>query len=147
MYACHAKDQDRRSGRQQPARIHQPQTRPGNRLAREQLAFHFVALDDLHLYNQDLAGEMPKSVVHFRAEIAAADALLFVTPERVRQVLVENGRAIGVETDKGETIRAAAVAAGINPKLLYLNLVDARALPEGFRRRMETGVAGLARFG
>jgi len=35
-----------------------------------------------------------------------------------------------------ETIRAAAVAAGINPKLLYLHLVDARALPEGFRRRM-----------
>jgi len=56
---------------------------------------------------------------------------------QVRQVIVENGRAVGVETDKGETIRAAAVAAGINPKLLYLALVDPLALPEGFRRRME----------
>jgi phytoene dehydrogenase-like protein len=57
---------------------------------------------------------------------------------RVRRVLVENGCAIGVETDNGETIRAAAVAAGVNPKLLYLDLVDSCALPEGFRRRMES---------
>lgn len=56
---------------------------------------------------------------------------------RVRKVLIEDGRAVGVETEAGETVRAAAVAAGINPKLLYLDLVDASALPEGFRRRME----------
>jgi hypothetical protein len=31
------------------------------KLGGEQLAFHFVALDDLPLYNQDLEGEMPKS--------------------------------------------------------------------------------------
>ena len=57
---------------------------------------------------------------------------------RIRRVLVEDGRAVGVETDKGETIRGRAVAAGVNPKLLYLHLVDADALPEAFRRRMET---------
>jgi phytoene dehydrogenase-like protein len=64
----------------------------------------------------------------------------------VRRVLVENGQAIGVETDKGETIRAATVAAGINPKLLYLHLVEARALPEGFRRRMENWRCGSGTF-
>jgi chromate reductase len=56
------------------------------KLAGEQLAFHFVALDDLPLYNQVLEGEMPKSVVHFKAEIAATDALLFVTPEHNRSI-------------------------------------------------------------
>jgi len=65
---------------------------------------------------------------------------------RVHRVVVENGHAVGVETDKGETIRAAAVAAGINPKLLYLDLVDALALPEGFRRRMENWRCGSGTF-
>jgi phytoene dehydrogenase-like protein len=65
---------------------------------------------------------------------------------RVRRVLVENGRAVGVETDKGEAIRATAVAAGINPRLLYLDLVDPLALPEGFRRRMENWRCGSGTF-
>ena len=65
---------------------------------------------------------------------------------RVRRVLVENGRAVGVETDKGETIRGAAVAAGINPKLLYLHLIDPPALPEKFRRRMENWRCGSGTF-
>jgi chromate reductase len=56
------------------------------KLAGQQLAFHFAALDDLPLYNQDLEGEMPKSVVQFKAEIAAADALLFVTLEHNRSI-------------------------------------------------------------
>jgi phytoene dehydrogenase-like protein len=65
---------------------------------------------------------------------------------RVRQVLIENGRTIGVATDKGEAIRAKAVAAEINPKLLYLQLVDPSALLEGFRRRMENWRCGSGTF-
>jgi phytoene dehydrogenase-like protein len=65
---------------------------------------------------------------------------------RVRRVLVENNRAVGVETDKGETIRATAVAAGVNPRLLYLDLVDSCAMPEGFRRRMERWRCGSGTF-
>jgi phytoene dehydrogenase-like protein len=65
---------------------------------------------------------------------------------RVRQVLVENGRAVGVETDRGDTIRAAAVAAGINPKLLYLHLVDSGTLPAEFRRRIENWRCGSGTF-
>ncbi len=65
---------------------------------------------------------------------------------RVRRVLVESGRAVGVETDKGETIRAAAIAAGINPRLLYLDLVEQRALPERFRQRMENWRCGSGTF-
>ncbi len=65
---------------------------------------------------------------------------------RVRRVLVEKGRAVGVETDKGEAIRATAVAAGINPRLLYLDLVDPLVLPAGFRRRMENWRCGSGTF-
>jgi len=76
------------------------------------------------------------AITQAMAKAAAARGVKIRLSTRVRQVLVENERAIGVETDKGETIRSAVVAAGINPKLLYLHLVDSLALPEGFRRRM-----------
>jgi chromate reductase len=56
------------------------------KLAGEKLAFSFVQIDDLPLYNQDLEGELPKSVVRFKSEITAADGLLFVTPEHNRSI-------------------------------------------------------------
>jgi chromate reductase len=56
------------------------------RLAPDRLTFNFVSIGDLPLYSQDLEGELPQSVVRFKAEIAAADALLFVTPEHNRSI-------------------------------------------------------------
>ena len=70
------------------------------------------------------------------AKAAATHGVEIRLSTPVRKVLVENGRAIGVETEWA-AIRAVAVAAGINPKLLYLNVVNSRDLPEDFRRRME----------
>lgn len=55
-------------------------------LAAGRLAFTFVRLDDLPMYNQDLEAEMPASVLRFKAEIEAAQGLLFVTPEHNRSV-------------------------------------------------------------
>jgi phytoene dehydrogenase-like protein len=81
-----------------------------------------------------------------KAKAAAAHGVDIRLSTRVRQVLVQNGRAVGVETDKGETISAAAVAAGINPKLLNLHLVDSCALPEEFRRRIEKWRCGSGTF-
>src|SRR5262245_9937244 len=43
-------------------------------------------IDDLPLYNQDLEGDLPEGVRRFKAEIAAADAVLFVTPEHSRSI-------------------------------------------------------------
>jgi phytoene dehydrogenase-like protein len=77
------------------------------------------------------------AITQAMAKAASSHGVEIRLSTRVRRVLIENGRAIGVETDNGETVRAAVVAAGINPKLLYLNLVDPLALSEGFRRRME----------
>jgi chromate reductase len=45
-----------------------------------------VRIDDLPLYNQDDEGSLPASVVRFKAEIAAADGVLFVTPEHSRSI-------------------------------------------------------------
>jgi phytoene dehydrogenase-like protein len=86
------------------------------------------------------------AITRAMAKAAVAYGVDIRLSTRVRKVLVEKGRAVGVETDKGETIRGSAVAAGINPKLLYLQLVDSLALPEGFRRRMENWRCGSGTF-
>jgi len=55
-------------------------------LGEAKLSFTFVRIDDLPLYSQDLEPDLPASVVRFKSEIAAADALLFVTPEHSRSI-------------------------------------------------------------
>ncbi len=86
------------------------------------------------------------AITRAMAKAAVAHGVDIRLSTRVRQVVVEQGRAVGVETDKGESIRAAAVAAGINPKLLYLDLVDPSFLTEEFRRRMERWRCGSGTF-
>jgi chromate reductase len=56
------------------------------KLGGDELAFSFVQIDDLPLYNQDLEAELPNSVTRFKAEISSADGLLFVTPEHNRSI-------------------------------------------------------------
>src|SRR5687767_118464 len=48
--------------------------------------FSFVQIDDLPIYNQDHEVDLPKPVARLKAEIAAADAVLFVTPEHSRSI-------------------------------------------------------------
>ena len=50
------------------------------------LACHIVEIGDLPLYNEDLDAKPPESWTRFRAQIGAADAILFVTPEYNRSV-------------------------------------------------------------
>lgn len=45
------------------------------------LKFHFVEIGDLPHFDQDLEADPPAQWVRFRDEIAAQDAVLFVTPE------------------------------------------------------------------
>jgi NADPH-dependent FMN reductase len=71
------------------------------RLAPDRLTFNFVSIGDLPLYSQDLEGELPQSVVRFKAEIAAADALLFVTPEHNQPGLVDTSGIITDENTRG----------------------------------------------
>ncbi len=56
------------------------------RMAPEGFSFEEIAIDALPLYNQDADGNEVEAVKRFRAQIAAADALLFVTPEYNRSI-------------------------------------------------------------
>jgi phytoene dehydrogenase-like protein len=64
----------------------------------------------------------------------------------VRQVIVEGGRAVGVVTESGETLRAAAVVSNLNPKLLYTKLLPADSLSEEFRERISRWRCGSGTF-
>lgn len=51
-----------------------------------------------------------------------------------KRILVENDRAIGVETEAGETIHARHfVASGLNPQQTFLELMDAKHVPRAWR--------------
>ena len=48
---------------------------------------HFVQIDDLPIYNQDLeAAAWPQAATRLKSEIEAADAVLVVTPEHNRSI-------------------------------------------------------------
>jgi phytoene dehydrogenase-like protein len=64
----------------------------------------------------------------------------------VREILIENGKAVGAVTTSGEVFRAAAVASNLNPKLLYMSLIDADALPAPFRERISQWRCGSGTF-
>ena len=64
----------------------------------------------------------------------------------VREVLVENGAAIGAVTETGEVIRAGVVISNLNPRLLFTKLVDPAAQPEDFRRRIGAWRCGSGTF-
>jgi chromate reductase, NAD(P)H dehydrogenase (quinone) len=55
-------------------------------LAKDKLEFTFVEIGDLPLYNEDLWADVPAAVSRFKAEVEAADAVLFVTPEYNRML-------------------------------------------------------------
>ncbi len=76
------------------------------------------------------------AITQAMARAAAAHGADIRVGSGVREVIVENGRAAGVVTQRGESIRAKAVVSNLNPRLLYLDLIDAAALPPGFRDRI-----------
>ena len=77
------------------------------------------------------------AITQAMAKAASAHGVEIRVSSPVREVVVERNRAVGVVTENGEGIRARAVVSNLNPKLLYLRLVDAAALPVEFRRRIE----------
>ena len=54
------------------------------------------------------------------------------TETAVQQVIVKNGRAVGVALDNGEEIRARTVVSSVDPKLTFLKLVEIKELPSEF---------------
>ena len=68
------------------------------------------------------------------------------TDAGVRDVLIEHGRAAGVVTQSGETVRARAIVSNLNPKLLFEHLVAPDALSEDFRERIGRYRCGSGTF-
>jgi phytoene dehydrogenase-like protein len=64
----------------------------------------------------------------------------------VAEVIVEAGRANGVVLEDGRALRARAVVANVNPKLLYTQLVPDSALPGPFLDRMRLWRCGSGTF-
>jgi phytoene dehydrogenase-like protein len=69
-----------------------------------------------------LADALVAAVEDFGGEIRTA-----CTP---RRIVLEGGKAIGVETEDGELIRASFVASGLNPQQTFVDLLPGHALGE-----------------
>jgi phytoene dehydrogenase-like protein len=86
------------------------------------------------------------AITQAMAKAAAARGADIRLNAGVREVIVEGGRAVGATTESGETFRAAAVISNLNPKLLYLKLIDSAALPPAFRAHMGQWRCGSGTF-
>jgi len=125
-------------------------------VAPDSLKLRVVEIGDLPLYNEDIEAAGPPSAwVDFRASIAAADALLFVTPEYNRSVPAALKNALDVgsrpyggsawNAKPGAIVSASPGAVGgfganhhLRQSLVFLN-VPAMAQPEAYIG----GAAGL----
>jgi phytoene dehydrogenase-like protein len=86
------------------------------------------------------------AITQAMARSAAARGADIRTGAAVREVLIERGRAVGALTESGHAFRAAAVISNLNPKLLYLQLLDAAALPADFREHIARWRCGSGTF-
>jgi phytoene dehydrogenase-like protein len=80
------------------------------------------------------------------AREAQARGVAIFTDSPVARVTVRDGRATGIALTDGAEIAAARVVANVDPRLLYLRLIDASALDADFRRRIEAYRCGSASF-
>jgi phytoene dehydrogenase-like protein len=86
------------------------------------------------------------AITQAMAKAAAAHGVDIQTGAAVREVLIERGRALGVVLADGTAVRGRAVAANVNPRLLYTCMVDAGALDAPFLDRMRHWRCGSGTF-
>ncbi len=77
------------------------------------------------------------SITQAMARFAQAHGADIEVSAPVKRVIVEAGTARGVELMDGRIIRARALAANVNPKLLFQRLVDRQYLPPAFAHHMD----------
>ena len=86
------------------------------------------------------------AITQAMAAEARARGVHIDTGAEVVNVCVDSRGAQGVQLKDGRVIEARCVAANVNPKLLYLQLIDAPALDIDFRRRIQAWKCGSATF-
>jgi phytoene dehydrogenase-like protein len=68
------------------------------------------------------------------------------TDAAVTSVLLDKGRASGVELESGRALKARSVISNLNPRLLFTSLVPDGALPADFDRRIRKWKCGSGTF-
>ena len=86
------------------------------------------------------------AITQAMARACAEHGVEIVTGQGVREVLVKQGRAVGVATEAGEVIMADKVVSNIHPRLLFQKLVDPAVLPADFNERMTRYRSGSGTF-
>jgi phytoene dehydrogenase-like protein len=66
------------------------------------------------------------------AEAAREAAVEIRTKSGIAQILVKNGKAVGVALENGDEIYGDVVSSSVDPKLTFLKLVEAKHLPDEF---------------
>jgi len=86
------------------------------------------------------------AIAHALAAEARRLGVAVETNAAVARVLLRGGRAAGVALADGREVSARAVAANVDPKLLFLSLVERTALPQDFVSAIERYRCGSASF-
>jgi phytoene dehydrogenase-like protein len=76
------------------------------------------------------------AITQAMAKTCVAHGVEILTDASVKRVLVDGGRAAGVELVDGRRIAAAIVASNVNPSLLFRDLITPVDLPAEFRARI-----------
>lgn len=86
------------------------------------------------------------AITQAMAKSAIAKGAHLQTDSGVRTIIIENGKAVGVQLENGEQLMADVVVAGVNPSLLYNHMIDSEHLPPDFARRMQHYKNGSGTF-
>jgi phytoene dehydrogenase-like protein len=86
------------------------------------------------------------AITQAMAKAAAEYGAVIETDAEVAEVLIEKDRVVGVVLTDGQVVRAKALAANVNLKLLYTRLMPEAALPSGFLERMRRFKCGSGTF-
>ncbi len=86
------------------------------------------------------------AITQAMAKSAAGSGVEIRLNAPVKEILIEKGKAAGAVTEDGKIFRGRAVVSNLNPKLLYLKLMDPGVLPPDFRKRMESWRVGSGTF-
>lgn len=77
------------------------------------------------------------SITQAMAKSAEARGVEIEVSAPVAEVLVENGKAVGVRLEDGREVRGRAVAANVNPKLLFQQLVPREHVSDDFSKQID----------
>jgi phytoene dehydrogenase-like protein len=86
------------------------------------------------------------AITQAMAAEAKARGVHIDTGAEVVNVCVDSRGAQGVQLKDGRVMEARCVVSNVNPKLLYLKLIDAPVLDSDFRQRMQAWKCGSATF-